>query len=82
MARVAELRLQRLDRPAMVRVAPVGALRRLIEFLLQLRRRTPFPVDLEQRATEKRAQALRRSFSASIWLSASMTSAAFKKIAA
>ena len=36
MARVTELRLQRLDRAVMVRVAPVGPLRRFIDFLLQL----------------------------------------------
>ncbi|WP_167306670.1 hypothetical protein [Paraburkholderia steynii] len=36
MARVTELRLQRLDRPAMVRLAPVGPLRGLVAFLLQL----------------------------------------------
>ena len=82
MTGIPELRLQRLDRAALVRVSPVGALRRLIEFLLQLRGRAPLAVDLEQRALFRRAQALRRSFSASIWLSASMTSAAFKKIAA
>ena len=82
MARVAELRLQRLDRTAVIGVASVGPLRGFVAFLLQLRGRAPLAVDLEQRALFRRAQALRRSFSASIWLSASMTSAAFKKIAA
>ena len=58
MARVAQLRLQRLDRPVMLRVAPIGPLRRLIGFPLELRDRAPLTVDLEQRAFLGGAQAL------------------------
>jgi hypothetical protein len=58
MAGVTELRLQRVDRTVMLRVAPVGPLRGLVDFPLQLRDRAPLAVDLEQRALLFGPQAL------------------------
>jgi len=60
MACVTELRLQRLDRAAVIGLTPVGPLRSLVDFLLQLRGGAPLAIDLQQRALFRRTQALVR----------------------
>jgi hypothetical protein len=61
MARVTELRLQRLDRTTMVRLALVRLLRGLVNLLLQLHDDAALAVNLEQRALFRRTQALLRA---------------------
>jgi len=61
-AGVTELRLQRLDRAALLGFAPVGPLRGLVDFPLQLRDGATLAIDLEQRALFRRTPALLRPF--------------------